>query len=86
MQQSGCVIAARRFHKVMSSDSAGGPSTRELRVLQLVANGHTSAQIARELSVSPSTVQGDLDGIYVKLGVADRASAVGHALQAGLIS
>jgi len=55
-------------------------------VLQHAANGRTGAQIAAELRVSPSAVQGDLDSIYAKLGVADRASAVAHALHAGLIS
>jgi len=70
----------------MSSDAAHGLSTRELRVLELAADGRTSAQIAEELSVSPSEVQGDLDRIYVKLDVADRANAVARALQARLIS
>jgi len=70
----------------MSSDAAHGPSARELRVLQLAADGRTNAQIAEELSVSPSAVRGDLDSVYVELDVADRASAVAHALQAGLIS
>jgi DNA-binding CsgD family transcriptional regulator len=70
----------------MSSDAAHRLSLRELRVLQRVADGRTSAQIAKELSVSPSAVQGDLDSVYVKLDVADRANAVARALQAGLIS
>jgi len=70
----------------MSSDAAHGLSTRELRVLQLAADGRTSAQIAKALSVSPSAVQGDLDSAYVKLDVTDRASAVAHALRARLIS
>jgi len=65
---------------------AHGLSTRELRVLELVANGRTVAQIADELRVSPGAVQSDLDSIYVKLDVADRANAVARALQAGLIT
>lgn len=69
-----------------STDAAHGLSTRELRVLQLAADGRTSAQIANALSVSPSAVQRDLHSIYVKLDVADRATAVAHALEAGLIS
>ncbi len=68
------------------SSDAYGLSTRELRVLQLIANGHTGAQIADELAVSPAAVQSDLDRVYAKLGVADRESAIAHALQAGLIS
>ena len=33
----------------------------------LAANGHSSAQIAKELSVSPSAVRSDLDSVYAKL-------------------
>lgn len=69
----------------MTTD-AHGLSTRELRVLELMANGRTAAQIADELRVSPAAVQCDLERVYAELGVADRASAVAHALQAGLIS
>jgi DNA-binding CsgD family transcriptional regulator len=68
------------------SSGAHGFSTRELRVLQLLADGRTGAQSAEELSVSPAAVQSDLDGIYARLGAADRASAVAHALRAGLVS
>ena len=69
----------------MSSETAHGLSTRELRVLQLAADGRPNAHIAKELSVPPSAVQGDLDLVYIKLDVADRANAVAHALQARLI-
>jgi DNA-binding NarL/FixJ family response regulator len=55
-------------------------------VLQLAADGRTGAQIAEELQVAPSAVQGILDGIYAKLGVAGRASAVAYALGAGLVT
>jgi DNA-binding NarL/FixJ family response regulator len=54
-------------------------------VLQLAADGRTGAQIAGELHVAPSAVQGILDSVYVKPAVADRASAVAYAIQAGLV-
>jgi ATP/maltotriose-dependent transcriptional regulator MalT len=69
----------------MSSD-ARGLSEREVRVLQLAADGRTGAQIAEELHVALSALQGILDGIYAKLGVADRASAVAYAIGAGLVT
>lgn len=68
------------------SSGARGLSEREVRVLQLAADGRTGAQIAEELRVAPSAVQGILDGIYAKLDVADRASAVAYAIAAGLIT
>jgi DNA-binding NarL/FixJ family response regulator len=60
-------------------------TTRELEVLQLSATGHARRQIADRLQVSESTVKTHLEHIYTKLGVSDRASAVGEALRQGLI-
>ena len=62
-----------------------GISSRELRVLQLVAAGRTDAQIAEELCVSLLAVHDDLNSIYAKFEVTERASAVAHALQGRLI-
>ena len=60
-------------------------SPRELEVLQLSATGHKRRQIADALALSQSTVKTHLEHIYAKLGVSDRASAVGHGLRHGLI-
>ncbi|MDX6688850.1 MAG: Bacterial regulatory protein luxR family [Solirubrobacteraceae bacterium] len=70
----------------MADSDAQTLSIRELQVLQLAANGRTVAEIAEELRFVPATVQSDLDSTIAKLRVADRASAVAHALRAGLIS
>jgi PAS domain S-box-containing protein len=58
---------------------------RELEVLQLSATGHARRQIADRIEVSQATVKTHFEHIYKKLGVADRASAVGEALRQGLI-
>jgi DNA-binding CsgD family transcriptional regulator/methanogenic corrinoid protein MtbC1 len=60
-------------------------TARELQVLQLSATGRPRRQIADELTLSEGTVKTHLEHIYRKLGVHDRASAVGHALRQGLI-
>lgn len=54
-------------------------SARELEVLQLVADGKSNPQIGEALFVAASTVKTHLDRIYAKLGVSDRAAAVGRA-------
>jgi len=61
-----------------------GLSAREVEVLGLVATGLTSAQIAKELFLSPRTVDTHLTSIYHKLGVSSRTAAARFALEHGL--
>lgn len=58
---------------------------RQLQVLELVAEGFTTPQIAQELCVAPATVKTHLAQIYKSLGANDRANAVAVAMRAGLI-
>jgi len=51
-------------------------SSRELGVLQRLAEGKVYKQIAHELTLSTSTVRTHLHNIYGKLGAVDRAQAV----------
>ncbi|HEU5342828.1 MAG TPA: LuxR C-terminal-related transcriptional regulator [Ktedonobacterales bacterium] len=53
---------------------------REREVLRLVAQGMTNAQVARELIVTPRTVNAHLTAIYGKLGVTSRSRAIRYAL------
>jgi predicted ATPase/DNA-binding CsgD family transcriptional regulator len=62
-----------------------GLSAREVEVLRLVANGMTNAQIARELFISPNTVNRHLNSIYGKLGVSSRAAATRFAAEHRLV-
>ncbi len=62
----------------------GGLTSREVEVLGLAATGMTSAQIAKELFLSPRTVETHLTSIYHKLGVTSRAAATRFALEHGL--
>jgi len=61
-------------------------SQRELEVLQLVALGATNREVAERLFVSEATVKTHLLHIYAKLGVNDRAAAVGAAFEKGLLT
>jgi DNA-binding NarL/FixJ family response regulator len=61
-----------------------GLTSREVEVLGFVAAGMTSARIAKELFVSPRTVEAHITSIYHKLGVTSRAAATRFALEHGL--
>lgn len=58
---------------------------RELRVLELLAEGQANKQIARALLVSEATVKSHLAHIYTKLGVESRAGAVARAIERRII-
>jgi DNA-binding NarL/FixJ family response regulator len=47
-------------------------STQEERVAALVATGMTNAGVARQLSLSVSTIETHLERIYAKLGIHNR--------------
>ena len=51
-------------------------TTREWQVLELLAGGRTTDQVARQLSLSTSAVRVHVAGVVRKLGVADRAAAI----------
>jgi len=61
-------------------------SEREQEVLKLVALGHTSAEIAGQLSLSAKTVETYRARGMEKLGLRTRAALVRYALRSGLIS
>lgn len=75
----GRLLAAfRSWDRVTSRDGDPlGPLTeRERTVLRLMQEGRTTAEMARELFVSPVTIRTHVSAILHKLGVADRRAAV----------
>jgi DNA-binding NarL/FixJ family response regulator len=91
------VLAAATGESVLAPSVAGrvlarmrGPqpealSQRELEVLRLVANGSSTRDVAASLFVSEATVKTHLLHIYTKLGVRERAAAVGEAYRRHLL-
>jgi DNA-binding CsgD family transcriptional regulator len=61
-------------------------SEREREVLQLLADGATSKEIAVVLGLKPKTVENHRARILDKLGVANAAAAVRAAVAQGLVS
>ena len=58
---------------------------REQEVLQAVARGERSKEIAVRLHITERTVKAHLDSIYNKLGVDSRAAAVQEAHRRGIL-
>lgn len=58
---------------------------REAEVLALIAQGHTTAEIAVRLIVSTGTVKAHSHNIYSKLGVSNRTQALVKAQELGLL-
>lgn len=58
---------------------------REQEVLEAVARGDRSKEIASHLGISERTVKAHLASIYNKLGVDSRAAAIAVAAQRGLL-
>jgi DNA-binding NarL/FixJ family response regulator len=82
---------ARRLMDFFSAPKPPSPAeafpeltTRERDILDLIAQGHSNAKIARRLYLSPKTVGNHISHIFTKLQVADRAQAIIRAREAGM--
>jgi len=60
-------------------------SPREVEILQKIAYGATTKEVADELGISFHTVKTHLERIFEKLGANDRAQAVAIAIRQGLV-
>lgn len=60
-------------------------TTREREVLQLVAEGKTSAEIANRLFISPRTAEGHRANLMRKLGLQTNADLIRFALKRGIL-
>ncbi|MGY1734791.1 response regulator [Geodermatophilus sp. SYSU D00684] len=80
---------ARRVVDALTGPVARAPAFpeltgREREVLELLAAGLPTGQIARRLSLSDKTVRNHVSAVLTKLQVPDRAAAVARARDAGL--
>jgi DNA-binding NarL/FixJ family response regulator len=75
----------RRTPSAPCADTGIRLTARELAVLDLMGNGLIAAAIARQLGISPRTVNKHIENIYRKLGTHDRTSAVLRGQDLGIL-
>lgn len=71
-----------RRNRVLAQQKLENLSGRESQVLELLAEGSSNKQIARELDISPRTVEIHRANMMAKLGTSHAASAVRLKLEA----
>jgi DNA-binding NarL/FixJ family response regulator len=76
----------RLFREVRPAARGGIDLTRlELKLLSLLADGHSHESAAVEMRVSPGAVPGLIRSIYVKLRAHSKSEGVTRALKSGLV-
>jgi DNA-binding NarL/FixJ family response regulator len=90
---AGEVFVSRHLQAADSANAsgAGGPGAlehlteRQRKVLQMLAEGHTTKGIAYDLGVSPKTVEYHRAQLMTRLGIHDLPGLVRFALRVGLV-
>lgn len=83
-------VTTRLIQEFVSRPLRPGPgdsrlTAREREVVALVAQGHSNAEIARLLVISPMTAKTHVSRAMVKLRCRDRAQLVVYAYESGLV-
>jgi DNA-binding NarL/FixJ family response regulator len=72
--------------RALADDESSAVLTgRESQILALIADGHTSREIADMLVISPRTVERHRENLRHKLGLRNRVDLTRYAIRAGLI-
>ena len=75
---TGRVLARLRGETAPEEDAVAGLTTQEVRILELVAEGHTNRQIAEAIHLAEKTVKNYVSNILMKLGLSRRAEAAAY--------
>lgn len=78
--------AERLMREIRAPESPEKLTGRETDVLRLLAEGKANKEIARELSISETTVKTHVSNILMKLDVPSRTQAALYAVRIGLVS
>lgn len=72
------------LNKNVSKKKSGGLTPKEKEVLQLIAEGYSSKQIAKHFTLSLNTIHVHRNNIMRKLGIHKQAELVRYALKEGI--
>jgi len=75
----------RRLDERVQSEEERTVTKREEEVLQLIADGCSTPEVAERLYISQKTVKNHLASIYQKLDARDRTQAVLQAVRMGIV-
>lgn len=78
-------VSVSRHDDPYAARTFGGLTQRELKVLRLLADGCTTAEIARELCYSERTIKNAIQALTARLQLRNRTHAVAYAVRQGLI-
>ena len=67
------------------NQTSGLLSPRQAEILQAIADGSTTKQVARELSISIKTVHNHLNAVYQRLGTQTLTHTVLQAVRLGIV-
>jgi NarL family two-component system response regulator YdfI len=82
---SSIIFGSKKESEQGNNSFNAGITERELFVLQAIARGCTSKEIASDMGISERTVKAHLTNIYGKLKVDSRSGAVAVAIEQGII-
>jgi len=78
-------IAASMLDVATTTDSSDLLSDRQTEILQMIADGLSTKQVARELGITQKTVHNHLNAIYRRLDTQSLTHAVLSAVRLGII-
>jgi DNA-binding NarL/FixJ family response regulator len=78
-------VAGLRVNPQTGNDAGDGLDSRAVRVLELIANGHSTREIADRMSYSERTIKKLITGLEERLNARSRAHVVALAIRRGLI-
>ena len=85
-QASGAILQDIVHGQVMEGDAVSPLTTREKETLQLIAEGHSTAEIAERLFVSVKTVETHRKKVMDKLELRSVAELTKYAIREGITS